>query len=226
VVFEFATQYLPEFNLDFAYYFGIMTWAIIILIFGVIVAGIIYYFLMKNIFNKKIIIFEKVSGRYEPVGKDKAAEIKVGIGGDTIFKTKKLKKYLPRPRIRMGQNSYWFAIREDGEWINIGIEDIDQKMKAAKVHYLHEDMRYSRASLQKLLKDNYQKKTFLEKYGGVMAYSGLIIITALGVWLVADKMLDIVTQVAGQIDIANKLAERQEQILAAMDNICSPSGLR
>ena len=67
-------------------------------------------------YNKKIVIFEKINGRFEPTRKDRAMELKFGRAGDTVFYLAKNRKYLPVPVIQTGRRKYWFAIREDGEW--------------------------------------------------------------------------------------------------------------
>lgn len=221
---EQVQGYIPEISISGV--FSFITWFIIFVVLAVIAAIVTYLIVMRLKFNKKIVIFEKINNRFEPTGSDLAMNFKVGLGGDTVFFLRKRKKYISTPRLQTGRRTYWYAIREDGEWINIGIEDVDAKMKTLKVKFLDESMKHTRVALQRSLRDRYNKVTFLQKYGGIFAYASLIIITAIGVWLVADKMILIVERVGQQIDLANKLAVTQKEILGALDNICSTSGLK
>jgi len=214
-------EYIPDINVNVSAISNIITWGLAFLILAGISVFLVYYILVISKYNKKIVVFGKVGNRVELLSEDKAMEMRLGRTGDTIFHLRKHKKYLPRPKIQVARKVYWFFIRDDGEWINIGIGDIDKQMKEAGVTYVDEDMRYARASLQKFMKESYDKPSFLEKYGGLIAYSGLIFITAIGFWLVIDKMMDIVTQVGNQITLANDLATTQREILNALDNVCS-----
>lgn len=216
--------FLPDISMSSVLNTGVIL--IIILITSALFAFGLYVFAMRLKFKKKIVIFEKINNRYEPAGTDTAMDFKVGLGGDTVLFLRKRKKYLPNPTIQTGRRSYWYAIREDGEWINIGIEDLDEKTKQMKIAFVDTDVRYSRTALQRNLRERYDKLTFMQKYGGMVAYSTLILVTCIGIWLVSDKMFDIVSLVADQVTLANQLAERQEAILGALDNICSTSGLR
>jgi hypothetical protein len=141
--------------------------------------------------------------------------------GDSIFYLAKAKKYLPTPQIQTGRNTFWYAVRQDGEWINIGIEDIDLRMKEAKVFFLDKEMRYARVALQRNLKERYQKTSFWEKYGGMIAYIVLIVITGVMMWLLFDKYLSI----GGTLDSAMKTSKEvlveTKNILSNLDNIQS-----
>ncbi len=221
---EQVKDVIPEISVSGIFQF--VTWFIIFIVLAVIAAIATYMIVMRLKFNKKIVIFEKINNRFEPAGTDQAMNFKVGLGGDTVFFLRKRKKYISTPRLQTGRRTYWMAIRGDGEWINIGIEDVDEKMKLLKVKYLDESMKHTRVALQRSLRDRYNKVTFLEKYGGMIAYATLIIITGVAIWLVADKMVLIVDKVAHQIQLANELATLQKEILGALDNICSTSGLK
>ncbi len=221
---EQVQEVIPEISVSGI--FNFITWFVIIIILAVIAAVSTYFIVMRLKFNKKIIIYEKINGKVERTGTDLAMNFKVGLGGDTIFFLRKRKKYIATPRIQTGRREYSFAIREDGEWINIGIEDIDFKSKLLKLELTDESMKHTRVALQRSLRDRYNKVTFLEKYGGMIAYATLILITGIAIFLVAGKMVGIVEAVGQQIELANQLAITQNKILGALDNICSTGGLK
>ena len=204
-----------------------LLWVVIVIFVIFIIAGIIAFILNRLQYKYTIVVFEKVGAYFQPTRKEKAREIKIGSIGDTIFRTNKSKKYLPNPRIQTGKRTYWYAIREDGEYINIGLEDVDFLMKKAKVHYLDKEMRHSRTALDDLFKNRYNKPTFLSTYGGLIAYSVLIVITIVMFWLLMDKFLDITQKVSGVVETAGKLLDKQGNILEKMNNVCTGgSGLQ
>jgi len=175
------------------------------------ILGTIFYFVYKNlIFNKTIKIYRKVGNKTVLVAVDKGYFARVGNAGDYWLITKKLKKTLPRPTIQSGKNEYWFFEREDGEFINFGLGDVDSQMKSAKVYYIDEDMRLARLGIQKNLRDRFQTVSFWQKYGGmIMNLIYLMVSTILlvilfkeikGVWEVGHSMAGAVRDMAVQVE--------------------------
>jgi hypothetical protein len=135
---------------------------------GIIVACGVGYFIWKQIELKKwninLKLFRKVNGVYVPIGDLKAQIQRVGKAGDTWLIVKNGKR-LPRPKIWIGSNAVWYCEREDGEWINFRLGDIDAQMKEAKAYYVEEDMRLQRLGIQKNLEERFVKESFWAKYG-------------------------------------------------------------
>ena len=67
---------LPETGLSGI--FSIVTWAILTIVLVVILFIITLLIINRLRFNKKIVIFERIAGRYEPTKKDRAIEMKHG----------------------------------------------------------------------------------------------------------------------------------------------------
>lgn len=214
---------------SFLYWMVIIILIVMVAAIFIVIAVVI---ISRLKFNKKIVIYEKLNGRWEKKGKDRAMEIKYGSAGDTVFLLKKRKKYLPRPEEQTGRNEYWFGIRSDGEWINIGIEDIDFAQKKLKVRFVHPEMRYARTSLHKGIRDRYEKRGFMEKYGQMIQIGlNILFITIILVFLylyldklgtvgpAAEKMV----QATEQSTI--RVLDKQDQILRSLDNICTNNNL-
>jgi len=198
---------------------SVVTFAVILFIVAIIFAVILFIVLTATKYNKKLVIFQKVGKTIEVVKRDRAMVVKFGEAGDTIFFVKKSKKYLPDPSIQTGRNTYWYYIREDGEWINFGIEDIDEKFKELKIHYLDKEMRYARTQIQRNLKERYDQPNFWTKYGGLIAYIGLVAMTGIMMWLLFDKFLDIASSVNVAIDKAAEVQETTKQIIGGLDGL-------
>ena len=197
-------------------------------LFLVLVVGLgigLWVWLSSLKFNKRIIIFEKINGRMEQTGSDKAMEVKYGSTGDYVIYLKKRKKYLAPPTIQMGKKTYWYAIREDGEWFNIGMEDIDVAMRQAKAKFLHTEARAFRTAFQQNLKNRLQEQKFMEKYGAMIFNIIGWAIIGLIMWFMADKLVSFLDKFSPLMDAQTKLMATNQQVLQGLDKVCSNSGM-
>lgn len=224
------TEKIPDLGINVGQIFGALSWLAIIFVFGIL-AGVTTWIIMSNKkFNKKVSVFEKISGRIEPIGTYKAMITKIGDAGDDVLFIKKLKKYIPTPSIQTGRNVYWFIVRKDGEWINVGIEDFDEKSREMNVYFLDKEMRYARASLQKNLKERYAKLSFIEKYGGLIVWTTLCVVIMVGFILFMDKMLEITGAIDAMMSVASdetkEVLQAVEGVVNKLDNLCGGSGIK
>lgn len=116
-------------------------------------------------FNITIILHKKIQGKVRKVATYKGQLQRVGQAGDFWLFVKGVKKRVPRPKIWASKNEAWYFEREDGEWINFEMGDIDEQMKQAGAYYVDEDMRLQRLGIQKNLNDRLTKESFWSKYG-------------------------------------------------------------
>ena len=206
---------IPKFNSS-----TIMTWGIYI-IGGILLAGgVIFgiYLLMNYLkWNKKITLFRRVANRIIPVSHDKAMFERIGQSGDYWLKTQKLKKTLPRPKIEMGVNTFWYFEREDGEWINFELADIDAQMKKAGAYYVDEDMRLQRLGIQKNLSARLIKETFWQKYGTTIMLIIFVMIVTICLVVLFQKM-------QGNWTAATSSAQAIEHMAAAVEQMAKNIG--
>ncbi len=154
----------------------------VLLFFGIILFGMIillgFHLIWNKLkFNKKFPIFAKVGAKVQKVGDDLAMFQRVGSAGDYWAITKKSKKILPMPTIQMDKNEYWHYIREDGEFVNFGLQDLDEIMKKAGAYYVHEDMRLQRLGIQKNLRDRLQEQSWWQKHGTTLIFVVFMLLT-------------------------------------------------
>jgi len=161
---------------------------------GVLICGAIvffvYWYIQQKRWNKKIVLFKKVANRVIPTVHDKGMFERIGQSGDYWLKIQKMKKTLPRPKIEMGKDTYWFFEREDGEWINFEMADIDKQMKQAGAYYVDEDMRLQRLGIQKNLAQRLLKETFWQKYGTTIMLIIFVLIVTIALVVLFQKMTD------------------------------------
>jgi len=216
---------LPSFTLGGVVSF--IAWLVVFIIIIGLMTGFLIWFILNRKYNMKIIIYEKIGSSFVPTRTDKGTLVRLSTAGDTITYLKKEKKYLANPTIQMGNRVYWFFIREDGEWINFGLDDLDGLSKKVGAKFLDKEMRAWRTAIQKGLKDRYDAPSFMQKYGAyVIAFSflGLLIV---GTWLLWDKWLELATTTNSGVELSGQVTEKIGNLLTAMDNLCSGgSGIR
>lgn len=218
---EVASGFIPKFTTVGSGAFNVFSWILLTLIIISIMGVSAFMFMRWMKYNKKIIIFEKIGNNFEPTRKDKASEVKFSTGGDTIFYLLKHKKYIPNPSIQTGRRTYWYFIREDGEWINFGMEDLDHKSRKLGARFLDKEMRYARTQIQKGLKERYDKPGFWQQYGLLIFSLGYIAMIGVMTWLLFDKWLDLASATNAGVETAGVVMEKINQILGSMDNVCS-----
>lgn len=205
----------------------ILIW-LIIGIFVLALIGIgLYIFIDSRRYNKKITILEDVSGSddLEVVGRDKATLVKVGQSGMEILYLKKMKKYVGAYGKRMGRNAYNFAIGPDGYWYNVTLGGLKEGLDKVKIKPTNVNMRYQNEGLMQTIKSRYDATTFMQKYGGLIAYTVLILITGVMVFLLFDKFIEISGSVNEGVRIAAEVAEENKRILGALDSLKASGGI-
>ncbi len=196
----------------------------------ILIAGIVGIYLIQRfkVYNKKVFVFENIAGQgYQLVFKDRARVVKLGDGGEELLYLLKKKVYRTAYGKKMGTNTYWFAVGQDGYWYNIILGDVDAKMGLLDIEPIDRDMRYMHVAIRKNIEREFaSKQSFMEKYG-VLVFSGIFFIAImvfLFLWL--DKMAVMQQSVSGTVDIANNVQQANNQILVRLDNILSSSGIK
>lgn len=199
---------------------------IIFLVF-LIGAVVIYLLYDRRLFNKKIVVFENISGQgFQPVFYDKAKTVKLGDGGEELLYLKKKKVYRSAYGRKMGKNTYWFCIGSDGYWYNILLGDLDAKMGMLDVEPIQTDMRYMHVAVRKNIQERYRKIGFMEKYGTIMMMGIFLLIMIAGIWFMLDKINGISGSVSGSVSASERVITSTQQILSSLDNICGGSGIK
>lgn len=150
----------------------------IAIILCVAIGGLIFWIVRKRTYFLIIPVFRKVGSQVMKVGTYRARVVPLGRAGDTLWFVKGAKKYLPAGNKQTASNEYWYFIREDGEWINVTLEDLDEKSKELGIKFIHQDMRMQRLATDRLLEQRLMNKTFMEKYGMALGLVMVFLIIA------------------------------------------------
>jgi len=190
--------------------------AIAIMILGGI-AFLVYWRHVKKQFWIRIHVFRLIGNVPTRVAIYSAREIPFGMAGDRLWKVAptgmsqifKAIKWLPVGKIQSAPKEFWYYIREDGEWINFSLNDINEIQKKAGVRFVQEDMRLQRLATERLLEQRLMKKTFWEQWGQTVMMITLFLVMAICMVIMFyqfGKLLDQFTAVEGtQLETAKIL---------------------
>jgi len=210
---------LPEINLT-----GIFssTWIYIgiVLILGIIlIIGVVILLYMRT-YNRKIVVFENISGQgYQPVLKTRARIVKLGSSGEEILKTLVGKQYVTAYGRKMGKNTYWFAKGADGYWYNIILGDLDTKMNLLDIEPVDRDVRMFHVALDRLSHLTYGKQSFMEKYGTYVISLLLLVVLLAGMWFIVGKVGDSTAALTATAATNERVVELLGNVLQQTDNI-------
>lgn len=158
---------------------------------AIIVTGLGYLYWNSKRFSKKITILKNVSGRYIFAGTDKARVAKMGDMGNEVLYLKKLKVFRMSQGILIDKNTYLFAIDKEGNWLNVGLADINRDLLEMNYEIPSNDSRLSNVAIRRLNERQFEKKNWLKENVGVIAGGIIIIVVVLFLWLMADKYFTI-----------------------------------
>ena len=192
-----------------------------IFIFVLVGCIITYLVYQARLFNRRIVVFENISGQgFQPTYKDRARLIKLGDGGEELLFLKKKKVYRTAYGRKMGKNTYWFAVGQDGYWYNCVLGDIDAKMGMLDIEPIDRDMRNMHVAVRKNIQDRYKKVGMMEKYAPIIMNGFFLLIMLVGLWFLLDKLAGISANISGAVQSAAQVQDATRQIVAGLDNIC------
>lgn len=172
---------------------GFATYLLYIILFFIVVAiggALIWYFNNKALYKYQIIVFENISGKGWQRGKDdKARIIRIASDGTYNFFLKNRKIPLGASGAKkMDTNQYWYAIAQDGSFVNFVVGDLDAKMGILDIEPIDRNVKWDMVNSLKQNKDEFgQKKGLFEKYGvWVVSILVILIIIAGFVYIIKE----------------------------------------
>jgi hypothetical protein len=204
------------------------TWiyVLIVVLFGMVLVGVVAWILFLKTYNKKVVLFENISGQgYQPILKTRSRTVSLGIGGEEILKTFKLKKFVSAYGKKMGRNTFWFAKGQDGYWYNIVLGDLDSKRAMLDIEPIDRDVRMFHVALDRLSHQTYGKNSFLEKYGVHLLLFAFLIVLIFGMWFIVGKIGDAVAPLASATKDSAALQQANAEITSKLSNIVDKLGI-
>ncbi len=199
---------------------GNWIWGAIFLIFAAVVLVGVYMLIQWMSYNRKIVVFENISGQgFQPVYKDTAKLVKLGDGGEELLFLKKKKVYRTAYGKKMGKNVYWFVVGQDGYWYNSVLGDLDAKMGMLDIEPIDRDMRYMHVAVRKNITERYRKIGMMEKYGTVILSMIFLLVMIGGIWFIADKLAETAAITTQNIKSSEAVVTAAADLLQGIDNV-------
>lgn len=197
------------------------TWiyVVIVAVIGVILITGVALLLYFRTFNRKVIFFENISGLgYQPTLRKRARRLKVGTGGEEVLALMGGDTISAYGR-KMGKNTYWFAKGQDGYWYNFLLGDLDDKMAMLDIEIVDKDVRMFHVAKDRMNRDNYLRKSFLEKYGSILLMFLFLIVLIIGMWLIVGKIGKATTALASTAETNKELTKTNLELLKQNEKI-------
>jgi len=191
---------------------GIGTIGKALLVFGVsvvimmMVGGLVFWYFKNKQLKYTIPLFKKIGNKVIKIITVKAKDFKIGRAGDKLWFIPKYKKYIIPATLQTAPNEYTHFEREDGEWINIEMPDIDAQMKKFGVKYIHQDMRSNRIAIADILDARFKdKQSWWEKYGHLVTHLIFYLVVGIMMVVIFYQWSDIVEQTARLLGEVNDM---------------------
>lgn len=199
-----VTSINPFANIDLGGKIGTFGSIALVITLAVVIIGmigfLIYWRTIKKAYWIIVHVFRLIGNVPTRVAIYSAREIPFGMAGDKLWKVApagmlKIKaiKWLPVGKIQTAPREFWYYIREDGEWINFSLADLDDIQKKAGIRFVQEDMRLQRLATERLLEQRLMNKTFWEKWGTTVMMIIVFLVIAICMVLIFfqfGKLLD------------------------------------
>lgn len=205
--------------------FTLFEWLILgfIIFISMAASGTWAFIKVRNIrWNYNYVIWDSVgnSDVQEPYKKGKCRLIKIGDMGEEIFYLQKARVYRVAYGKRVGRNTIYWTVGEDGLWYNTVVGNFNKNFKGLGLMPVDRDIRYATTSVRKMLERKYNKMDATTQKFMVITFILLIIgigiFSAGGVFMFKEyregKKMDIEKS---KLDIEN--AKQLSEIINKMD---------
>jgi hypothetical protein len=161
---------------NFQFFGSTFLTVILVIVVAVIIIGLIATLIVLWVLSKqykfRIPLYTKVGNVPTRVAILKAKPVAFGRAGDLLWFVKGagIKKWIAPASIQSAKNEFWHWIREDGEWVNFSMQDLDEISLKAGVKYVKQEARLTRLAIDRLLEQRLDNKSFWEKWGVVIGY--------------------------------------------------------
>jgi len=194
-------------------------YVVFVVIIGIILIVGIALLLFYKTFNRKVVFFENISGLgYQPTMRKRARIIKIGKSGEELLSVIGGETLSAYGR-KMGKNTFWFAKGQDGYWYNFLLGDLDSRKAMLDIEPVDKNVRMFHVAKDRMNRDNYMKKSFMEKYGTTLLMFLFLVVLVLGMWFIIGQVGKATSSLSATADTNKEVVQTLNQILQANQNI-------
>lgn len=142
--------------------FSLIEWLILgfIVLVSFLSAGVWSFIKLRNLrWNYNYVVWETVNGadKQEPTKRGRCRLITIGDQGEEVYYLQKLKKYKIAYGKKVGKNTIYWAIGDDGLWYNTDVGNFNKNFRSLGLMPVDRDVRYASTSIRKVLDNKYNK---------------------------------------------------------------------
>ena len=175
---------------------------------------IVWYVVGRKKWWIRIPLYKNIGNVPTRIGILKGKVMPIGRAGDVLWYVKGagIKKWLPPAELQSANKEYLHYVREDGEWVNFILDDIDAIQKKAGVKYVKTDMRLQRLATDKLLEQRHLKRSFLEKWGTAIGFVIFFLVIAISLVVFFHQYSKVVGQLSSILDKADSIMTKAAKV--------------
>lgn len=196
-----------------------------------VVAGVIAFFVRQKVmdkkFNKTISFFKRnsISGGTLPDKNIQAMTVRLDSFGNLGYRLKtpyETKNLMPKLKYELKPNHHYVEYCEDNRIVEIvSFGDYDDERKKLGVTFSDHNTELARSSMHQMNKERYEKTNFWKENATLLVNIGAIVIIMVFLWLIADKLIDVISGITGAVDKTALLQETQVNIIDKLDKLIS-----
>ena len=205
-------------------------------ILALVVFGVVAFFLKghltKKKFNKTITFFKRnpFTGLLVADRNIKAMTVRLDSIGNLGYRLQapyETKNLFPKLKYEAKPNQHYVEYCEDGRIVEIiGFTDYDDQRKAVKATFSDHNTELARSSMHQMNKERYEKTSFWKENATLLVNIGAIVVIMVFLWLIADKLIDIVSATSGVVAEAGKLQEAQANIIDSLNRLLTSNPVK
>lgn len=215
----------------FGNFWNILGYGILLLVIVVVIGFFLKGYLTKKKFNKTIIFFRRnpltnflvadktikaMTVRLDSVGN-------LGYRLQSAYETRNL---LPKLKYEVKTNTHYVEYCEDGRIVEIkGFEDYDDQRRVHGTKFSDHNTELARSSMHQMNKERYEKTNFWKENATLLVNIGAIVIIMVFLWLIADKLIELLGSIGTLLDKAGLLQDAQANIIDSLNRLLEANNL-
>lgn len=191
---------------------SVMKWILFSILIAVLIAGGIGWWYYNRKYKHLIVVWGKIGNEVKIKWQSKAREFPIGQVGDMLFFLRQKKRLIPCPTLQVAPNIWYYWEREDGELINITLEDLDEKQRRMGIKFIDSDMRMQRLGIEKNLQFRLQKGTFWEKYGQMIVNIVFYVLVTMMIIIIFTQLTKVSQSLNTAVETAGQVLEKVQGV--------------
>lgn len=143
---------------------------------------------------------------------------------ETPYETKNL---IPKLKYEAKPDVHYVEYCEDGRIVEItGFTDFDDERRSIKASFSDVNTELARSSLHQMNKERHDKKKFWSAENiQLFTNIGAMVVIMVFLWLIADKLIDVVSSIGGVVNQMGTLQEAQSNIIDSLNRLLTQNKL-